>query len=264
MAKKLFYYFREFRTIEGVDCSSLTLQERLFLSVILTKNRNNDDRTFADILFNGVSSFTRKGFEDFDKLVTSVIQKKYGKLFDWLVDNAGKVNTLRTKKSDKWLVHAITIDTAKLFYTKNGSHGSSLPSLAWKAFALAASSSASEVPEWRELDIFDWMEEGMTLDKKTKVNKTQLKRSIQAWLKATGITGIFRVERFIVDAKGFENVLTDKERGWSKPKLTPEVKLVIEKTVKPFEFNHNGNCFSFADDDDNVYCGWEVKYTYRD
>ena len=39
---------------------------------------------------------------------------------------------------------------------------------------------------------------------------------------------------------------------------------VIEKTVKPFEFNHNGNCFSFADDDDNVYCGWEVKYTYRD
>lgn len=39
---------------------------------------------------------------------------------------------------------------------------------------------------------------------------------------------------------------------------------VIEKTVKPFEFSHNGNCFSFADDDDNVYCGWEVKYTYRD
>lgn len=39
---------------------------------------------------------------------------------------------------------------------------------------------------------------------------------------------------------------------------------VIEKTVKSFEFNHNGNCFSFADDDDNVYCGWEVKYTYRD
>ena len=39
---------------------------------------------------------------------------------------------------------------------------------------------------------------------------------------------------------------------------------VIEKTVKPFEFSHNGNCFSFADDNDNVYCGWEVKYTYRD
>lgn len=39
---------------------------------------------------------------------------------------------------------------------------------------------------------------------------------------------------------------------------------IIEKTVKPFEFNRNGNCFSFADDSDNVYCGWEVKYTYRD
>ena len=39
---------------------------------------------------------------------------------------------------------------------------------------------------------------------------------------------------------------------------------VIEKTVKPLEFSHNGNCFSFADDSDNVYCGWEVKYTYRD
>ena len=39
---------------------------------------------------------------------------------------------------------------------------------------------------------------------------------------------------------------------------------VIEKTVKPFEFSYNGNCFSFADDSDNTYCGWEVKYTYRD
>lgn len=39
---------------------------------------------------------------------------------------------------------------------------------------------------------------------------------------------------------------------------------VIEKTVKPFEFEHDGNCFRFADDSDNTYCGWEVKYNYKD
>ena len=233
MAKKLFYYFREFRTIEGVDCSSLTLQERLFLSVILTKLRTKDTRTFADILFNGVSSFTRKGFEDFDKLVTSVIQKKYGRLFDWLVESADKVNVNKTSKSDKYIVHAITIDTAKLFYTKNGSHGSSLAALAWKAFALAAASSSTEVSEWRELDLFAWMEDDMPIEKRVKVNKTQMKRAIQSWLKAVGITGTFKVESFIVDAKGFDSKLTDKERGWSKPKSEPEDKPVIEETVKP-------------------------------
>lgn len=37
---------------------------------------------------------------------------------------------------------------------------------------------------------------------------------------------------------------------------------VIIKDIKPFEYMHDGNCFSFANDD-NRYCGWEVNYSYR-
>lgn len=38
---------------------------------------------------------------------------------------------------------------------------------------------------------------------------------------------------------------------------------VIVKDVKPFEYMHDGNCFSFANDD-NRYCGWEVNYKYEE
>jgi hypothetical protein len=38
---------------------------------------------------------------------------------------------------------------------------------------------------------------------------------------------------------------------------------VITKDVKPFEYMHDGNCFSFANDD-NRYCGWEVNYKYEE
>lgn len=38
---------------------------------------------------------------------------------------------------------------------------------------------------------------------------------------------------------------------------------VIERTVKAFEYSHNGNCFQFYDDPNN-YCGWEVEYIYKD
>ena len=34
---------------------------------------------------------------------------------------------------------------------------------------------------------------------------------------------------------------------------------VIEKTVRPIEYRHDGNCFLFANDSNN-YCGWEVNY----
>lgn len=37
---------------------------------------------------------------------------------------------------------------------------------------------------------------------------------------------------------------------------------VITKDVKPFEYMHDGNCFSF-ENDDNRYCGWEVNYKYE-
>mgnify|MGYP004447251107 CR=1 FL=1 len=37
---------------------------------------------------------------------------------------------------------------------------------------------------------------------------------------------------------------------------------VITKDVKPFEYMHDGNCFSFVNDD-NRYCGWEVNYKYE-
>lgn len=36
----------------------------------------------------------------------------------------------------------------------------------------------------------------------------------------------------------------------------------IEKTVKLFEFEQNGNCITFADY--TTYCGWEVTYTKND
>lgn len=38
---------------------------------------------------------------------------------------------------------------------------------------------------------------------------------------------------------------------------------VIIKDIKPFEYMHDGNCFSFANDD-NRYCGWEVNYKYEE
>ena len=38
---------------------------------------------------------------------------------------------------------------------------------------------------------------------------------------------------------------------------------VIIKDIKPFEYMHDGNCFSFANDD-NHYCGWEVNYKYEE
>lgn len=38
---------------------------------------------------------------------------------------------------------------------------------------------------------------------------------------------------------------------------------VIERTIKVFEFSHDGNCVSFYDDE-NRYCGWEVHYNYKD
>lgn len=37
---------------------------------------------------------------------------------------------------------------------------------------------------------------------------------------------------------------------------------VIEKTIRPIEYRHNGNCFVFANDP-NYYCGWEVNYQYK-
>lgn len=38
---------------------------------------------------------------------------------------------------------------------------------------------------------------------------------------------------------------------------------VITKDIKPFEYMHDGNCFSFVNDD-NRYCGWEVNYKYEE
>ena len=37
---------------------------------------------------------------------------------------------------------------------------------------------------------------------------------------------------------------------------------VIEKTIHPIEYRHNGNCFVFANDP-NYYCGWEINYQYK-
>lgn len=35
--------------------------------------------------------------------------------------------------------------------------------------------------------------------------------------------------------------------------------IVINKTVAPFEYTKDGNCFRFVDSD-TTYCGWEVMY----
>jgi hypothetical protein len=37
---------------------------------------------------------------------------------------------------------------------------------------------------------------------------------------------------------------------------------VIEKTIRPIEYRHDGNCFIFANDS-NYYCGWEINYQYK-
>ena len=237
MKKHTFYYFREFGELCGIDCSTLTLKERLFLSCILTKARAKDTSTFAELLFGDLSAVTRVGFKDFDKLVTDTVMKSYGKLFDYIIENAPKRNAEATGE-DRYSIHAISIDTEKLFLTKNGMHGKTLAPIAWKAFALAAAASKSKTYEWRELNIFSWMlDDAEDVNSILKVNKTQLKRSIQAWLKAAGINGEFRGDRFIVDCAGYTSKLSEKQRGWSKESLVEKPVKVVKaiKVVEPIE-----------------------------
>ena len=234
-----FLYFREYGKIADVDCSELTLQERLLLSCILTKARNDDKRTLTGILFQNVNMASRTNFIDIDKLVTDVIMKKYGHLFDWIVEHAKDLNTgSKNFKKDRYVVHAISIDIPKCFSKKNGKNSSSLASLAWRAAALAAAASSSSVEEWRKLNIFEWLTNEVTIEKVKKTSKTQLKRSIQAWLETVGITGTFTFDYFIVDPNGHESALTAEEkaaaRGWSKPpkKTKKEETKPVEEAIE--------------------------------
>lgn len=232
---KKFVYFREFGTIEGYDCSVLTLRERLFLSCILTKFRYNDGRTLGEILFNYDGFHTGRNFKDFDKMVTDVVSKKLGKLQDFIVENAAKLNEKTVKNedgADRYKIHGITIETEKLFKTKLGSHGTSLDSIAWRSFALAAAKSKSKVTEWRALNIYQWLTDEVTLEKIMKTTKTTLKRNIESWLREAEIAGEFKGDFFIVDANGCGN---GELRGCSKSRKDKQQEQKVQKEQEKIE-----------------------------
>ncbi len=241
MAKKhkTLVYFREFGEIEGYDCSELTLQNRLFLSAILTKHRFGLDETLGQIIFSydefHSCLYSKTNIDDFDKLITEMIQKKYGKLFDFIVENA----TVRNGKN--WKIHAIEIDKNKMFTLRNGSNNqkqdSRLASLSWRAFALAAAASESLVTEWRTLPIYayNFDLEAINGGNIPTTSKTQIKNSITKWLETVNIGGEFKGDCFVVDSAKFINKTGQLIRGGVKHKQQEKQTRVVEDKAKEQE-----------------------------
>ena len=73
-----------------------------------------------------------------------------------------------------------------------------------------------------------------------------------------GAVGIIGLVLFIYLGITVYNGFTDEVEFTMKNKDGK----VIEKTIRPIEYRHNGNCFMFANDPNN-YCGWEINYQYK-
>ncbi|MBQ2302961.1 MAG: hypothetical protein II256_00930 [Bacteroidales bacterium] len=245
-----FVYLRQFSSIDGHDFFNLSLQQRLFLSAVLTKYRCDDKRTIAEIIFGYGDFWTRANFKDYDSLITSVIDNELGTLTDYIKRNAKALdeNSKRhASTEERYLIKGIQIDQAQLFVMRNGDghtdengNKSGLSQIAWKAFALAASLSNLAVPQWRMLHIYNWVADTITYEKILKVNKTLLKRNIEKWLRMVKISGEFdnKTNTFLVDTKKFQIDYKKKNgdcyiRGCSvKPGQSKEKQKFIEALEK--------------------------------
>lgn len=200
-----FVYLREFTNVDGVDFSSLTIQQRLFMSAVLTKYRytDNEKKTLAEIIFNYEERWTKTNFKAYDELITSVIEDELGYMTDFIKRNARKLNEndTRSNAEDRYLIRGICIDTKKIYLTRNGSHGDSLSQIAWKAFTLASALSRMNTLQWRVLPIYNWVTDHIDRNTVESTNKTILKRSIEKWLRLAEVSGEFEGNVFIVDPK---------------------------------------------------------------
>ena len=220
-----FVYLREFTTVDGVDFSSLTLQQRLFMSAVLSKYRyaENEKKTLAELIFNYEERWTKVNFKAYDELITSIIENELGEMTVFIKKNAKRLdeNTKSTSAEERYYIKGIVINTNKAFVTRNGAHGDSLPQIAWKYAALASSLSKIGYPQWRMLPIYNWVADVINYNEILKKNKTILKRSIEKWLRAVEISGEFEGNTFIVDPKHkqikFDDNTKTPIRGASKP-----------------------------------------------
>ena len=213
-----FAYLREFVTKDGFDFSTLSLQQRLFMSAVLTKYRYGDRRTLAEIIFNDERVYSKpSAFIDYDNLITSVIEDELGAMTDYIKKNASRLDEERKsdKAEDRYYIKAINIETSKIHTLKHtgGRVGEAearagerpgISQLSWKAFAVAASLSKIGVTQWRMLPIYNWLTAYVTSEKLAKTNKTVLKRNIEKWLKVAEISGEFDKDVFIVDTKDYQ------------------------------------------------------------
>lgn len=237
MIMSTFVYLREFSNNHGIDFSTLTLQQRLFMSAVLTKYRYDDKRTLAQIIFNSSECYSKANFEAYDKLITSIIDDELGEMTTWIKKNAKELSEDRKSKrtEDRYLIKGIIIDQRKIYAMRNGAHGSltmtvkkngietvqPLPQIAWKAFALAAALSNIGVLQWRMLNIYNWVVNDITEQKVESTNKTILKRNIEKWLRIAKISGEFEKsgDYFYVDVKKMQKDECSI-RGGSRVRMT--------------------------------------------
>lgn len=155
---KKFYYIRDFSNELGFD--NLSIIERLMLSSTLTKYLDRDDRDSADIIFDAVKEpgcayRNWISYRDFVAADDRIKQSKRCFLYD---------NVIRTAEKDPKQLHYIKIDIASL----NVDGRNSLINIAWRAFAIAASShSVNDNNDWFDLDVMEWTAKAATHYKRT-------------------------------------------------------------------------------------------------
>lgn len=244
-----FIYLTEYFTKDGIDFSQLTLQQRLFMSIVLTKYRFGIKKTYAEMLFGECNVWTPRNFKAYDKLITDIIDSSSDLLsmVKWLKDNAKVLAEGKDCSKGKYKVNAYEIDITKVFYTRNADMHSISPDseefrnglsqIAWKAFALAAATHNIGAPIYRMIPVYGWVSDNPSdASVKAHTNITNIKRSIEKWLEKTNISGEFikKANCFIVAV----NTVQKKNRtavilgGAKKPGQTKEQQKFIEALEK--------------------------------
>lgn len=251
---KVFYYLREYREVETfdsdgedilLDFTDLTLLERLVLSAVLTWLKLSQAKdikkipkeTLVKILFagKGVDQLPLHCLKDYASSIGEILVKR-AKHISWLEDNFSKKSQLSSKHTE---VFMISIDPKLLFTTRLGSKGTSLDSLAWRAFALAAARSKStKISEMKTLHIYNWRDANfldindLTFEQLEALGRCRYVyiKAAKKWMASAGVKGTWDGNRLTVE--GLEEVAPAKKLVQEAPEVAPEQEAEAEEPVK--------------------------------
>lgn len=251
---KVFYYLREYREVETfdsdgedilLDFTDLTLLERLVLSAVLTWLKLSQAKdikkipkeTLVKILFagKGVDQLPLHCLKDYASSIGEILVKR-AKHISWLEDNFSKKSQLSSKHTE---VFMISIDPKLLFTTRLGSKGTSLDSLAWRAFALAAARSKStKISEMKTLHIYNWRDASfldindLTFEQLEALGRCRYVyiKAAKKWMASAGVKGNWDGNRLTVE--GLEEAAPTKKIVQEAPKAAPEQKAEAKEPAK--------------------------------